>query len=169
MTRDVEQLADGGWNCEVENGAMVSSFATTINVLEGLLEYERVIGGSARVGEARRRGEAYLLDRRLFRRKSTGEVIDPDWLRFSFPSWWHYDVLRGLDYFRSTGEEPDERVAEAVGIVHSNADRDGRWPLQNVFGGEAYFTMEDGEGKSSRWNTLRALRILEWFGRKGDR
>ena len=116
-----EQLPDGGWNCEVENGATVSSFGTTINVLEGLLEYERAIGGSARVGEARRRGEAYLLERRLFRRKSTGEVIDPDWLRFSFPTWWHYDVLRGLDYLRDAGFEPDERVAEAIGVVEAPA------------------------------------------------
>ena len=98
-----EQLADGGWNCEVENGATVSSFGTTINVLEGLLEHERAIGGSARVAEARRRGEAYMLERRLFRRKSTGEVIDPSWLQFSFPTWWHYDVLRGLDYLRDAG------------------------------------------------------------------
>ncbi len=87
-----EQLSDGGWNCEVENGATVSSLGTTINVLEGLLEHERAIGGSTVVAEARRRGEAYMLERRLFRRKSTGEVIDPSWLQFSFPTWWHYDV-----------------------------------------------------------------------------
>ena len=152
-----EQLPDGGWNCEVENGATVSSFGTTINVLEGLLEHERAIGGSAAVGEARRRGEAYMLERRLFRRKSTGEVIDPDWLRFSFPTWWHYDVLRGLDYLRDAEVEPDERIAEAIGVVEADRDPDGRWPLQNVHEGEAYFEMEDGEGKPSRWNTLRAL------------
>ncbi len=131
-----EQLADGGWNCEVENGATVSSFGTTINVLEGLLEHERAVGGSARVGEARRRGEEYMLERRLFRRKSTGEVIDPDWLRFSFPTWWHYDVLRGLDYLREVGEPPDERVAEAIQVVEGNRDPDGRWPLQNVHEGK---------------------------------
>ena len=96
-----EQLPDGGWNCEVENGATVSSFGTTINVLEGLLEHERAVGGSPVVAQARRRGEAYLLERRLFRRKSTGEVINPAWLKFSFPTWWHYDVLRGLDYLRA--------------------------------------------------------------------
>ena len=158
-----EQLPDGGWNCEVENGATVSSFGTTINVLEGLLEHERAIGGSARVGEARRRGEEYMLERRLFRRKSTGEVIDPDWLRFSFPTWWHYDVLRGLDYLRDAGVEPDERIAEAIGVVEGNRDPDGRWPLQNVHPGETHFEMEDGEGKPSRWNTLRALRVLDWF------
>lgn len=161
-----EQLPDGGWNCEVEYGATVSSFATTINVLEGLLEYERAIGGSARVGEARRRGEAYLLERRLFRRKSTGEVIDPDWLRFSFPTWWHYDVLRGLEYLRSTGEEPDERVAKAIEIVEGHRDADGRWPLQNVIQGETHFEMEDGEGSPSRWNTLRAMRVLDWFANR---
>jgi hypothetical protein len=160
-----EQLPDGGWNCEVENGATVSSFGTTINVLEGLLEHERAIGGSARVGEARRRGEAYMLARRLFRRKSTGEVIDPDWLRFSFPTWWHYDVLRGLEYLRNADGQPERRVAEAIGVVEGNREPDGRWPLQNVHGGTAHFQMEGGEGRPSRWNTLRALRVLDWFAR----
>jgi hypothetical protein len=158
-----EQLPDGGWNCEVENGATVSSFGTTINVLEGLLEHERVVGGSARVEEARRRGEAYMLERRLFRRKSTGEVIEPTWLQFSFPTWWHYDVLRGLDYLRDAEVKPDERVTEANAVVESNRDPDGRWPLQNVHEGESYFVMEEA-GKPSRWNTLRAMRVLDWFG-----
>jgi hypothetical protein len=160
-----EQLPDGGWNCEVENGATVSSFGTTINVLEGLLEHERATGGPFEVRAARRRGEEYMLERRLFRRKSTGEVIDPSWLQFSFPTWWHYDVLRGLDYLREVGERPDERIAEAIVVVEGNRDPDGRWPLQNVHEGEVYVQMDDGEGKPSRWNTLRALRVLDWFGR----
>ena len=157
-----EQLPDGGWNCEVENGATVSSFGTTINVLEGLLEYERTIGGSARVGEARRRGEEYMLERWLFRRKSTGEVIDADWLSFSFPTWWHYDVLRGLDYLRDAGVTADERMAEAIELVRGNRDPDGRWPLRNVHEGKTHFEME-GEGEPGRWNTLRAIRVLDWF------
>jgi hypothetical protein len=159
-----EQLSDGGWNCEVENGATVSSFGTTINVLEGLLEHERAVGGSPAVGEARRRGEEYMLERRLFRRKATGEVIDPSWLRFSFPTWWHYDVLRGLDYLRAADVKPEERIAEAIGVVEGNRDPDGRWPLQNVHEGEAHFEMEDPEGRPSRWNTLRSLRVLDWAG-----
>jgi len=158
-----EQLPDGGWNCEVENGATVSSFETTINVLEGLLEHERALDGSARVGEARRRGEAYMLERRLFRRKSTGEVIDPSWLRFSFPHWYHYDVLRALEYLRDAEIKPQERIAEAIGVVEGNRAPDGRWPLQNVHEGEAYVQLDDGEDRPSRWNTLRALRALEWF------
>jgi hypothetical protein len=158
-----EQLPDGGWNCEVENGATVSSFGTTINVLEGLLDYERAIGGSASVAEARRRGEEYLLERRLFRRKSTGEVINPSWLQFSFPTWYFYDVLRGLEYLRDAGVRPDERVAEAIGVVEGNRDPGGRWPLQNVHQGEAHFEMDDGEGKPSRWNTLRAMRVMDWY------
>jgi hypothetical protein len=158
-----EQLPDGGWNCEVENGATVSSFGTTINVLEGLLAHERAIGDSARVAEARRRGETYMLQRRLFRRKSTGEVIDPDWLQFSFPTWWHYDVLRGLEYLRAAEVKPDERVAEAIAVVEGHRDPDGRWRLQNVHSGEALLQMEDGAGKPSRWNTLRAMRVLDWF------
>jgi len=158
-----EQLPDGGWNCEVENGATVSSFGTTINVLEGLLEHERAIGGSAEVRAARHRGDEYMLERRLFRRKSTGEVIDPSWLQFSFPTWYHYDVLRGLEYLRDAEVTPEERTVEAIGVVEGNRDPDGRWPLQNVHAGDAHFQMEDGEGKPSRWNTLRALRVLEWF------
>ncbi len=163
-----EQLPDGGWNCEVENGATVSSFGTTINVLEGLLEHERAIGGSVAVREARRRGEEYLLERRLFRRKSTGEVIDGSWLQFSFPTWWHYDVLRGLEYLREAAHEPDERAAEAIRIVAKNRGPDGRWALQNVHEGEAHLEVEDGEGRPSRWNTLRALRVLDWYSQEGD-
>ena len=161
-----EQLPDGGWNCEVENGATVSSFGTTINVLEGLLEHERATGGSAEVRVARRRGEAYLLERRLFRRKTTDEVIDPAWLRSSFPTWWHYDVLRGLDYLRGAKVEPDERAAEAIRVVIAQRDPGGRWPLQHAYAGEAHFQME-AVGEPSRWNTLRAMRVLEWFEQGG--
>ncbi len=161
-----EQLADGGWNCEVERGATVSSFDTTINVLEGMLEYERATGDATRVGEARRRGEGYLLERRMFRRKSTGEVVDPRWLRSSFPTWWHYDILRGLDYLRSTGQAPDERVTEAVEVVKRQQDESGRWPVQHRDDGKTHFQMEDEAGKPSRWNTLRAMRVLDWFERR---
>ena len=157
-----EQLPDGGWNCEVERGATVSSFGTTINVLEGLLEFERATGGSDNVRAARQRGEAYMLERRLFRRKSTGQVIDPSWLQFSFPTWYFYDVLRVLEYLREAGMKPDERVGEAIAIVEGNRDLDGRWPLQNVHEGDAYFQMDQGVGKPSRWNTLRAMRVLDW-------
>ena len=164
-----EQLSDGGWNCEVENGATVSSFGTTINVLEGLLEHERAVGGSSRVAGARRRGEEYMLERRLFRRKSTSEVIDPSWLQFSFPVWYFYDVLRGLEYFGASGRAPDERIAEAISVVERNRDSDGRWPLQNVHPGEVHFEMDDGEGRPSRWNTLRAMAVLDWYTVKGLR
>jgi hypothetical protein len=157
-----EQLEDGGWNCEVENGTTVSSFGTTINVLEGLLAHERATGGSAAVAEARRRAEAYMLERPLFRRKTTGDVIDPDWLKFSFPTWWHYDVLRGLDYLRAAGHVPDERTAEAIEVVERNRDPDGRWPLQIDHKGESYVHLDDGEGQPSRWITLRAMRVLDW-------
>ena len=119
------------------------------------------------MGESRRGGEAYLLERRLFRRKTTGEVIDPSWLRFSFPHWYHYDVLRALEYLSDAEVTPDERVAEAIGVVEDNRDPDRRWPLQNVHEGEAHFEMEDGEGKPSRWNTLRAMRVLHWFAKGG--
>jgi hypothetical protein len=158
-----EQLADGGWNCETENGSVRASFATTICVLEGLLEHERATGGSARTVAARRRGQTYLLDRRLFRRLSTGEMVDPNWLRFSFPTWWHYDVLWALDYFRAAGDAPDPRLAEAVAMLRSKQQPDGTWLLEDTHRGAVHFSMEDGDGHPSRWNTLRALRVLNWY------
>ncbi len=157
-----EQMADGGWNCEQENGSTRGSFDTTINVLEGLLEHERATGGSAALSEARKRGVEYLLERSLFRRLSTGEVADARFTRFSYPPYWYYDVLRGLDYLRSAGVEPDERVSEAVELVESKRAPDGRWPLENTHSGKVHFEMEDGDGRPSRWNTLRAMRVLRW-------
>jgi hypothetical protein len=156
-----EQLPDGGWNCEAENGSVRSSFHTTICVLEGLLEFERATG--ADVAAARRRGEEYLLERRLLRRLSTGEVVDDAWLRFSFPTYWHYDVLRGAEYFRSAGGPPDPRLTEAIEWVRSKQGPDGTWLLENTHPGAVHFPMEDGDGAPSRWNTLRALRVLAWY------
>jgi hypothetical protein len=159
-----EQLDDGGWNCEAERGSTRSSVATTINVLEGLLEYEHAKGGSEDVAEARVRGQEYLLERGLLRRKSTGKLIDPDWLQLSFPTRWHYDVLRALDYFRAVGEPPDDRMAEALAVVASKRQTNGTWLLENSHPGRIHFAMEDGDGQPSRWNTLRALRVLHWSG-----
>lgn len=158
-----EQLEDGGWNCEVENGSVRSSFHTTIRVLEGLLAHEQATDASAESTAARRRGEEYLLERRLLRRKSTGEVVDPAWLRFSFPTRWHYDVLRALEYFRSTGDRPDPRMDEAIDLVRSRRQPDGTWLLENTHKGAVHFTMDAGDGRPSRWNTLRALRVLRWY------
>jgi hypothetical protein len=158
-----EQLEDGGWNCEVENGSVRSSFATTIDVLEGLLAHERAIGGSAEAIAARRRGEEYLLERKLLRRKSTGEVVRPGWLQFSFPIRWHYDVLRALEYFRSVGGVPDPRIDEAIDLLRSKQQSDGTWLLENTHPGKVHFALEDGDGRPSRWTTLRALRVLGWY------
>jgi hypothetical protein len=160
-----ERLADGGWNCEVENGSVRSSFDTTINVLDGLWEFERATGGSSEVRAARHDGEEYLLERGLFRRQSTGEVADPAYLEFAFPYYWHYDVLRALDYFRRSDAGPDPRMAEAVQVVRSKRQPDGRWLLDRIHPGRVHFDLEGGVGKPSRWNTLRALRVLGWWDR----
>ena len=138
-------------------------------MLEALLEYERAGGSSAEVTEARLRGQEYLLERRLFRRLSTGEVIErardgeTEFTRFAFPTWWHYDVLRGLEYLRRAGVTPDERVAEAIDLVESKRDGDGRWLLETQYPGKMPVEMDEGEGKPSRWITLRALRVLDWY------
>jgi hypothetical protein len=156
-----EQMSDGGWNCEQEHGSTRGSFNTTICVLEALLEYE--LAGGSKVTEARLRGQEYLLERRMFRRRTTGEVIDSAWTRFSFPTWWHYDVLRGLEYLRRASATPDERVAEAIELVESKRDDHGRWPLENQHPGTMAVELDAGEGQPSRWNTLRALRVLDWY------
>ena len=161
-----ERLDDGGWNCEAENGSVRPSFDTTINVLDGLAGFERATGGSAEVRAARRGGEEYLLERGLFRRRSTGEVVAPAYLEFAFPYYWHYDVLRALDYFRQSGAGPDPRMAEAVEVVRSRRQPDGRWLLDRVHPGRVHFDLEGGVGTPSRWNTLRALRVLDWWDRE---
>ncbi len=159
-----EQLDDGGWNCFAEYGATVSSFHTTICVLEGLLEWEHAGGSSEVVAAARSKGEEYLLERGLFRARSTGQIIDPRFTMFSFPTRWYYDVLRGLDYLRLTGAALDDRSVEAIDLVAAKRDGTGRWPLENTHQGPTHFEMEGPEGFPSRWNTLRAIRVLDLAG-----
>ncbi len=158
-----EQLEDGGWNCEAENGSVRSSFHSTIRVLEGLLAWERATGGSPDATAVRRRGEESLLERKLLRRKSTGVIVNPAWLQFSFPTRWHYDVLRALDYFRAAGDRRDPRLDEAMDLVTAKQRPDGTWLLENTHPGAVHFALEDGDGQPSRWNTLRALRVLHWY------
>jgi hypothetical protein len=161
-----EQLEDGGWNCEAQlespkrPKSRRSSFHTTICVLEGLLDYERAGRKSAAVSKARKRAEKYLLDRRLFRSLRSGEIIDKRWLRFSFPTFWHYDVLRGLDYLRNAEVKPDARVCDAINVLLDRRHQNGRWPLNVVHREHIPLKMETETGSASRWNTLRALRVL---------
>ena len=156
-----EQKSDGGWNCDV--GSTRSSFNTTISVLEGLLEYERSVNGDRAVSDARRRAHEFLLERRLMYRLSDGELINKRWLLLSFPPRWFYDVLRALDYLSGAGTEPDERCSDAIEVIRRKQRKDGTWPLQGRHAGKEHFTMEQ-PGKPSRWNTLRALRVLDWYG-----
>jgi hypothetical protein len=158
----LEQLADGGWNCEAPPSTR-SSFNSTIRVLEGLFEYERAWGKKTAIADARRRAHEYLLERRMFRRLTTGEIVDRKWTRFAFPTVWHYDVLRGLDYLQSAGVKPDERAAEAVDVVKARRHQNGRWPMNHLHQDRLGFPLEPEKGRASRWNTLRALRVLKWW------
>jgi hypothetical protein len=168
-----EQMADGGWNCEQENGSTRGSFHTTINVLEGLLEHQRATGGSAEVTAALARGQEYLLERRMLRRLSSGELINTAFTAFSFPTGYHYDALRGLEHLRAAGVTPDARMAEAIDLVRSKRDAEGRLALENPHKTEFVrarlrdldFGMDEGEGRPSHWNTLRAMRVLDWYER----
>lgn len=161
-----EQLDDGGWNCERERGSVRGSFHTTISVIEGLLECERATGGTVASREARRRGEEYLLERRLFRRLSTGEVADPGFLEFVYPWRWRYDVLRGLAYFRDaailTGAPPDDRLGEAIERVRAKR-QGGRWLLDHRPSGRVWFHLDSAVSEPSLWITLHAWRVLKWW------
>ena len=159
-----EQLADGGWNCAAERGSVRSSFHTTVCVLEGLLAFEQAFGGNAAVTDARRRGEEYLLERRLLRRRSTGALINPAWTELVFPPLWHYDVLRALDYFRAASARTDERMGEAVNAVVERRQPDGRWLLDARHKDTLYEELAGPVATPNRWITLRALRVLNSFG-----
>jgi hypothetical protein len=161
-----EQLADGGWNCEAERGSVRSSFHTTICVLEGLLAFEQAFGATAAVTGARSRGQEYLLERRLLRRLSTGDLIEPAWTQLAFPTLWHYDVLRALDYLRAAGVQPDARVEEAVSTVVERRQRDGRWLLDVRHRNTLHEEIAGRIGEPNRWITLRALRVLDWYARR---
>ena len=163
-----EQLEDGGWNCEAPKSAR-SSFHTTICVLEGLLEYERAVGSVPDIEAARRRGEEYLLARCLFRRLSTGDVAHPAFLELAFPPRYHYDILRALDYFRNARGNPDSgpdaRISDAMHIIESRRQPDGRWLLERAYDEALALPIGESVGEPSRWNTLRALRVLRWHER----
>ena len=161
-----QQMPDGGWNCRRPQGATHSSVHTTISVLEGLRLFELNRKHKAReIQAAQRRGREFLLVHQLFRSHRTGEIIKPLFLRFAFPPRWHYDILRALDYFQAVDAPLDPRLAEAIEIVRTSQREDGRWPLQHSYKGKTYFEMER-VAAPSRWNTLRALRALNWWDRR---
>lgn len=158
-----EQMADGGWNCRRPAGATHSSMNTTISMLEGLRHYEQFRRRKRNdVRAAMRRGLEFLLQHRLFRSDRTGAVIKSEFMRFVFPPRWHYDVLRALDHFRDVDAPRDERLADAIALVEQRRGTDGLWPLTYKYHGKGFFDMEP-VGKPSRWNTLRALRVLRWW------
>jgi hypothetical protein len=161
-----EQMPDGGWNCRRHKGATHSSFHTTINALEGLHEYERRQAKNAgRIAGAQAGAREMFRAHRHFRSHRTGRIVDGKMTRISYPPRWRYDVLRGLDYFQASGVKPDQRDSEAVELILKKRSKDGTWPLQNRHSGKTFFELET-VGKPSRWNTLRALRVLKWFEKK---
>ena len=158
-----QQMPDGGWNCRRRRGATHSSVHTTISALEGLRFYQLHRAREQRdVRAAGVRGREFLLMHRLFRSDRTGRVIKPEFTHFHFPPRWHYDVLRGLDHFRDVGAPRDDRLSDAIDVVLERRRSDGRWLLERRWSGKTYFQLER-IGAASRWNTLRALRVLKWW------
>jgi len=158
------QMRDGGWNCEHVRGATHSSLHTTISVLEGLLEYKKA-GGDHRIKEiekAELKGIEFILIHRLYQSHRTGKIIDKKMLMLSYPSRWRSDILRALDYFQAARIEYDSRMDPAIEILLKKRRRDRRWPVQMKHPGQVHFDME-ATGRPSRWNTLRALRVLNHF------
>ena len=156
------RVGDGGWNCSDYRGdTHHSSFDTTISVLEALHLW-RLRTGSSEADEAISTGQEVLLEHRLFRSHRTGEVISEAWTRFAFPPRWHYDILRGLEHFRETGVSPDSRAEEAIEVVRRRRRPDGLWSIGPRYTGIEHFRMEEGRNPG-RWNTLRALRVLDWW------
>jgi hypothetical protein len=153
------QLEDGGWNCEWVEGSERSSFHSTLNALKGLLVYERVTG---RVSPARERGEEYLLERRLFRRLSTGAPVGAWVGEFRSPFRWGYSVLNAADYFRAAGRK-DPRMGEAIGMIRDARQADGTWLQAGRHPGDVWFEIDVPRGEPSKWLTLYGTRVLEWW------
>jgi hypothetical protein len=157
-----QQLADGGWNCEtIRSGSRHGSFHTSITVLEALDTYERA-GGSIGVDSAMRAGQGFFLDHRLSHSHHTGRAVDAAFTRYPFPPQWHFDNLRGLEHFRAVGAPRDERLADAIEALRRARRPDGTWPFYRAWPGRQWFAMESRG--PSRWTTLRALRVLRWWG-----
>lgn len=161
-----QRMPDGGWNCRLRNGkgAVHSSFHTTFNVLDGIREaINHQIGSIRKLRDAESRAMEFMLMHRMYKSDKTGKIINPVFTKLSFPHRWHYDVLRGLDYIRTTGFIHDNRLDDAFDLLLQHRRPDGTWAIQHVYGGEVFFRMKS-QGKPSRWNTLRALRCLKARG-----
>jgi hypothetical protein len=161
-----QQMRDGGWNCQFPFGATHASMNTTILALEGLSLYEYHRARAAKklraVRAAQRRGREFLLNHRLYRSHRTGKLIKRDFVRLAFPPQWHFDILRALDYFRAVDAPKDERLSDAIELLRGKRRDDGRWILEHRYRARYWFKMETIHHQS-RWNTLRALRVLKWW------
>jgi hypothetical protein len=158
-----QQMADGGWNCKSYQGATHSSFHTTISALEGLYEYECSFPEKKKqISKIRARGHEFLLAHRLYKSHKTGKVFDAKMTAMPFPPRWRYDFIRALDYFQACDAPKDERMSDAIELLQKKQKKDGLWPMNSGMSGLKYFDLEEA-GKPSRWNTLRALRILNWW------
>lgn len=160
-----QQMEDGGWNCQSFNGATHSSFHTTLSVLEALRMYEKNHKNDLHgIVGARTKAHEFLLYHHLFRSDKTGEIVDQRMTRFSFPPRWRYDIMRALDYFQELKMPHDPRFCDAITIIKQK-EKDGKWPLQQKHSGIVFFDIEK-IGQPSRMNSLRALRILNWWNKK---
>lgn len=164
-----QQMGDGGFNCQSNRkGAVHSSLHSTLSVIEGIFEFERN-GYHYRLAElhqAKVESQEFILMHRLFRSDRTGEIINPNFLKFCYPSRWYYDILKAMDYFQLAGVQYDDRMEEAIQVIQSKKNKDGLWKLASNHPGQTHFDMEK-PGAPSRWNTLRALRVLKYYQKSG--
>ena len=160
-----EIMPDGGFNCRTtRSGAKHSSLHSTISVLEGFTEFQKA-GYTYRkkeISDAIRTGIEFILMHRLFLSDRTGQIIDKNFLKLTYPCRWRYDILRAMDYFRYAGVKWDNRMTEALTYLNKKKNKDGTWNMQAAHSGQVHFIMEKA-GKPSRWNTLRILRIMKHF------
>jgi len=165
-----QHMPDGGFNCEANrNGAVHSSLHSTISVLEGILEYadNGYRYRRAQLEQIAMEAREFILQHYLFRSDRTGEIIDKRMLMLSYPSRWRYDILHALDHFQAAGVKYDPRMQPALDVLEKKRRKDHKWPVQAKHPGQTHFEMEK-TGGPSRWNTLRALRVLKHFGESGE-
>jgi len=160
-----QQMKDGGFNCRSnKGGAEHSSLHTTLSVLEGILEF-RINGYKYRISELRKaefESKEFILRHKLYRSHRTGNIIKSDFLKFPYPPRWYYDIMKSMDYFQTSKSGYDERMQDAIDEIIKKRRKDNTWSLQASHPGKVHFEIEKG-GMPSRWNTLRAMRILKYY------
>lgn len=169
------QWPDGGWNCDNDPAADTSSFMETLLPLRGLAAHAKATGDPESHRAATRAAEVFL-QRGMYRRRSDGGTIRPEFLELHYPLYWHYDVLGGLKGLAEVGRLSDPRAKPALDWLEARELPSGGWPadarhyrVSETFVRRGEF-VDWGRGRTvlNEWVSTDALAVLRIAGRWAD-